>query len=126
MSGRKTNQTVEKTTRVTSSSLPRVKILPWVKIHPDPGGISNQSWILTLVGFATKLGEISFKNADAYVYTGLMLNAQNSFLLSTNEKLLFFPKHIQLVPKHCFLILIFFYSSYWDRNIGKKQCLRTT
>ena len=108
VSGRKTNQTVEKTTRVTSSSLPRVKILPWVKIHPDPGGISNQSWILTLVGFATKLGEISFKNADAYVYTGLMLNAQNSFLLSTNEKLLFFPKHIQLVPKHCFLILFFF------------------
>ena len=78
VSGRKTNQTVEKTTRVTSSSLPRVKILPWVKIHPDPGGISNQSWILTLVGLATKLGEISFKNADAYVYTGLMLNAQNS------------------------------------------------
>ena len=107
VSGRKTNQTVEKTTRVTSSSLPRVKILPWVKIHPDPGGISNQSWILTLVGFATKLGEISFKNADAYVYTGLMLNAQNSFLLSTNEKLLFFPKHIQLVPKHCFLIFLF-------------------
>ena len=84
VSGRKTNQTVEKTTRVTSSSLPRVKILPWVKIHPDPGGISNQSWILTLVGFATKHGEISFKNADAYVYTGLMLNAQNSFLPSTN------------------------------------------
>ena len=107
VSGRKTNQTVEKTTRVTSSSLPRVKILPWVKIHPDPGGISNQSWILTLVGFATKLGEISFKNADAYVYTGLMLNAQNSFLPSTNEKLLFFPKHIQLVPKHCFLIFLF-------------------
>ncbi len=122
VSGRKTNQTVEKTTRVTSSSLPRVKILPWVKIHPDPGGISNQSWILTLVGFATKLGEISFKNADAYVYTGLMLNAQNSFLPSTNEKLLFFPKHIQLVPKHCFLI---FYSSNGDRDIGKKRCLGT-
>ena len=126
VSGRKTNQTVEKTTRVTSSSLPRVKILPWVKIHPDPGGISNQSWILTLVGFATKLGEISFKNADAYVYTGLMLNAQNSFLLSTNEKLLFFPKHIQVVPKHCFLILIFFYSSDGNRDIGKKQCLGTS
>ena len=37
-----------------------------------------------------------------------LLPLVDSFLLSTNEKLLFFPKHIQLVPKHCFLILIFF------------------
>ena len=52
-----------------------------------------------------------------------LLQFVNSFLLSTNEKPLFFPKPIQLVPKHCFLILIFFYSSDGNRDIGKKQCL---
>ena len=35
-----------------------------------------------------------------------LLPLVDSFLLSTNEKPLFFPKPIQLVPKHCILILI--------------------
>ena len=54
-----------------------------------------------------------------------LLPLVDSFLLFTNEKPLFFPKPIQLVPKQRFLILIFLFEwreqRYWQKAVFGDQ-----
>ena len=64
----------------------------------------------------------SFESWKGWGPIAKLLPLVDSFLLSTNEKLLFFPNTFNWFPNTAFW---FFYSSDGNRDIGKKQCLGT-